>query len=173
MGIRIARGMNCEVTAISRSNAKEKIARGAGAQNFVATSNAEEMAAAARSLDIILDTVPAGHPAQDYLSLLDVDGKLVILGIDLTPYSVSVAHLLMTRVSFTSSLIGGIERTQACLKFCLEKGIECDTEVIPCTEINTAFKNLREGNDSAKRYVLDMKNTIGVLCEECTPGTDS
>jgi|ERR1712216_491447 len=56
MGIKIAKEMGAVVTAISRSEAKKDLAMKCGADNFIATSNAEAVADATGSLDLILDT---------------------------------------------------------------------------------------------------------------------
>ena len=57
-GIKLAKALGCTVTAISRSNAKEAFARSCGADDYIATSSAEQLASAAGSLDIILNTIP-------------------------------------------------------------------------------------------------------------------
>ena len=47
------------------------------------------MQAAARSLDFIIDTVSAAHNVEDYLQLLNVDGKYVIVGVP--PHSMEIS----------------------------------------------------------------------------------
>ncbi|KAK6924011.1 hypothetical protein RJ641_010211 [Dillenia turbinata] len=57
------------------------------------------MGAAANSLDYILDTVPAVHLLQSYLQLLNVDGKLIIVGVAPTPLQFDAADLILVTIS--------------------------------------------------------------------------
>ena len=61
MGIRLAAAMGNTVTAISTSPRKKEAAMKIGARNFVVSKEEEQMEAAARSLDLILNTVSANH----------------------------------------------------------------------------------------------------------------
>ena len=61
MGVRLAKAMGNTVTAISTSPHKEGVAREIGADSFVLSNNPVSMAAAAKSLDLILNTVSADH----------------------------------------------------------------------------------------------------------------
>ncbi|KAF8377597.1 hypothetical protein HHK36_030979 [Tetracentron sinense] len=77
VGVQIAKAMGHHVTVISSSDKKKLEAlEHLGADAFLVSSNAAEMAVAVDSLDYILDTVPAVHPLESYLSLLKVNGKL-------------------------------------------------------------------------------------------------
>ena len=61
MGVRLAKAMGNTVTAISTSPHKEGVAREIGADNFVLSNDPASMATAAKSLDLILNTVSADH----------------------------------------------------------------------------------------------------------------
>ena len=62
-----------QVTVISTSPSKEKEAREVlGADNFVVSKSPEAMAAAAQTLDGILDTVSAPHDLGELLKLIKV-----------------------------------------------------------------------------------------------------
>ena len=63
MGVMLAKAMGKTVTAISTSPNKEAAAREIGADNFVVSTNPESIAAAAGSLDLILNTV--SHTIKD------------------------------------------------------------------------------------------------------------
>ena len=53
------------------------------------------MEKAANSLDYILDTVPAFHNLQSYLSLLKVNGKLIIVGVASKPLQFDSDYLIL------------------------------------------------------------------------------
>lgn len=86
MGVKIAKAMGHHVTVISSSDKKKVEAmEHLGADQYLVSSDAESMQAAADSLDYIIDTVPANHPLEPYLGLLKLDGKLIIMGVINTP----------------------------------------------------------------------------------------
>jgi len=70
IAIQIAKAMGCEVTAISRSNAKEEEARGFGATGFVSTGDPDSVAAAKGSLHVILHTASGVTGMDTYHALL-------------------------------------------------------------------------------------------------------
>ena len=47
--------------------------------------DATQMQEMADTLDYIIDTAPVFHPLEPYLSLLKLDGKLILMGIINTP----------------------------------------------------------------------------------------
>lgn len=80
MGLKVGKAMGLNVTVISHSPKKKAKALAMGADNFVVSSEKEEMAAAAKSCKLIIDTVSADHQAKDFLPLLENDGTLCIVG---------------------------------------------------------------------------------------------
>ena len=65
----------CQVTVISTSPSKEKEAREAlGADAFIVSKDEAAMAAAAKTLDGIIDTVSAAHDLGALLGLIKVRG---------------------------------------------------------------------------------------------------
>ena len=86
MGVKIAKAFGHHVTVISSSERKKKEAlEDLGADEYLVSSDTTSMQGAAESLDYIIDTVPVGHPLEPYLSLLKVDGKLILMGVINTP----------------------------------------------------------------------------------------
>ena len=69
------------VTVISHSPSKREKAMAMGADRFVVSSDAEQMAAAAKSIKFIIDTVSAVHQVSTFLPLLETGGTLVLVGI--------------------------------------------------------------------------------------------
>ena len=157
MGIKIAAALGAEVTAISRTNAKEAKAKAAGAKHFIASSDAEAMKNAAGSLDLILDTVSACHDSEPYAAMLDKKGTLCLLGLQTTPVAVNATQFVFNRIAVTGSLIGGIKNTQEMIDFCVEKKLYPEIKIIDAKEIPEALKNLNDGNDAGVRYVIDCK----------------
>ena len=67
---------------ISRSESKrEEAINDLGAHKFINSSDTAQMKGAAMSLDFLVDTVSAEKDMNLYMSLLDVDGVLVTVGL--------------------------------------------------------------------------------------------
>jgi cinnamyl-alcohol dehydrogenase len=96
LGVLIAKAMGHHVTVISSSDKKRVEAlEHLGADAFLVSSNTAEMERAASSLDYILDTVPAVHPLQSYLPLLNVDGKLILVGVAPKPLQFDPVDIIL------------------------------------------------------------------------------
>ncbi|XP_023321385.1 probable cinnamyl alcohol dehydrogenase [Eurytemora carolleeae] len=95
MGVRLAKAMGNEVTAISTSPNKEEAARKIGADRFIVSSDPESMKTGENSLDLILNTVSAQHQLNVYIPLLKRDGTLVQLGLVLSDHLVQQMPLMM------------------------------------------------------------------------------
>ena len=160
MAVKFAKAFGQEVVVISTSPSKKEEACGRlGADGFIVSKNAEEMAAAAGTLDGIIDTVSAPHDLVPYISLLRPSGRYVCLGIPPEPYKIPPAILLMRRIAVGGSLIGGIKETQEMLDFCGEKNVVCDIERVPLSYVNEAMERLAK-SDVRYRFVLDVEGSL-------------
>jgi uncharacterized zinc-type alcohol dehydrogenase-like protein len=156
MGIKLAHAMGAHVVAFTTSESKRTAATALGADEIVVSRNADEMAAHAKSFDLILNTVAAPHDLDAYLCLLKRDGTMTLVGAPASPHPApNVFHLIMKRRSLAGSMIGGIPETQEMLDFCAEHGIVSDIETIPMNYINTAYERLLK-SDVRYRFVIDM-----------------
>ena len=107
-------------------------------------------------LDLILDTVSAGHDVNDYLGLLRHDGSVVVVGLPAEPLQVAAYSIVRGRRSLSGSNIGGIAETQEMLNFCYKHGIVAEGEVLPISRVNEALDRLERG-DVRYRFVLSME----------------
>lgn len=154
MGVKFAAAMGADVTVFSHSPAKEADARAMGAHHFVSTKNEGFQAKYQKHFDLILNTVSAELDINLYLSMLGVDGTLVVIGLPGKPYSVEAGSLLPARRSLSGSMIGGIAEMQEMLNFCGEKSIVSDVEVIRADYINQAYERT-VASDVKYRFVID------------------
>jgi uncharacterized zinc-type alcohol dehydrogenase-like protein len=155
MGIKLARAMGAHVVAFTTSESKRQDAHALGADEVVVSRNAEEMAARAKTLDLIVNTVAAPHDLDAFLNLLKRDGTMVLVGAPATPHpSPQVFNLITKRRAIAGSMIGGIPETQEMLDFCGEHKIVADIEMIRADEINAAYERMLEG-DVKYRFVID------------------
>jgi uncharacterized zinc-type alcohol dehydrogenase-like protein len=155
MGIKLARALGAHVVAFTTSESKRAAALALGAHEVVVSRHADEMAAHAKSLNLILNTVAAPHDLDAFLALLKRDGTMTLVGAPASPHpSPQVFNLIMKRRSLAGSMIGGIPETQEMLDFCAEHGIVADIELIRADEINDAYERMLQG-DVKYRFVID------------------
>jgi uncharacterized zinc-type alcohol dehydrogenase-like protein len=155
MGIKLARAMGAQVVAFTTSASKRDSALALGAHEVVVSRSADEMAAHAKSFDLIVDTVAAPHDLDAYTQLLKRDGTLTLVGAPSTPHpSPGVFSLISRRRAIAGSMIGGIPETQEMLDFCAEHGIVADIEMIRAEEIDHAYERMLKG-DVKYRFVID------------------
>ena len=154
MAVKLGVALGCQVTLVTGSAAKANDARLLGAHNVLLWRDDQAMQAAASSLDLIIDTVPVAHELEPYLRLLDVDGRLVIVGA-MAQMPVNAPTLVHGRRQVSGSLIGGIAQTREMLEFCAEKAVYPDCEFIPIQRVDDAFARM-ERADVKYRFVIDM-----------------
>jgi uncharacterized zinc-type alcohol dehydrogenase-like protein len=108
------------------------------------------------SFDVLLDCVSANHDYGKYLKLLDLHGKMLVVGLPAKDPKTSPFALIRNRRSITGSMIGGTTETQQMLDYCAEKNIVSDVEIIPIQQINEAYERMIK-NDVRYRFVIDTK----------------
>jgi uncharacterized zinc-type alcohol dehydrogenase-like protein len=155
MGVKFAASFGAEVTLISTSPSKQKDAERLGAHKFLLSTDKKQMKAADSYFDVVLNTISAKHNYKRYLNLLDLNGKMLVVGLPSEDPKTNPFALIKNRRSITGSMIGGTKETQEMLDYCAEKNIVADVEVIPIQEINKAYERMIK-NDVRYRFVIDM-----------------
>ena len=161
MAIKLAKGLGAEVTLFSRSPDKEKDAKELGADSVVISTDEEHMKSVSGKFDLIIDTVPYIHDINPYVSTLNIDGTLVLVGYlgPLDPF-LNTVPMIMGRKSIAGSLIGGLAETQEMLDFCGEHNIVSEIEIIKMQDINQAYERMLQ-SDVRYRFVIDMASLKG------------
>ncbi|MFT4112009.1 NAD(P)-dependent alcohol dehydrogenase [Silvibacterium sp.] len=155
MGLKFAHALGAHTVLFTTSPNKAEDAKRLGADEVIISKDAEQMQKHANSFDFILDAVAADHDLNAYLSLLKVDGTMVLVGAPEKPLPVASFSLIMGRRSLAGSLIGGIAETQEMLDFCGEHNIVSDIETIDIQNINEAYERMLK-SDVKYRFVIDM-----------------
>ncbi|KAH7564741.1 hypothetical protein ACOSP7_021553 [Xanthoceras sorbifolium] len=160
LAVKFAKAMGLHVTIISTSADKEKDAfEHFGADSFLNSNNQDEMEAAAKTLDGLIDTLPVSHALLPLINLLTTRGKHVVVGIPTKPLELPVSPIIHGRNLLAGSCVGGLKETQEMLDFAAEHNITADIEIIPIDYVNTALKRLEE-IDVRYRFVIDVGNTL-------------
>jgi len=155
MGVKFAVSFGAEVTVISTSPNKEADAKKLGASHFLLSTNEADMAKHNNYFDVILDAISANHDYTQYLNLLALNGKLMVVGLPTETPKVSPFSLITNRRSVIGSCIGGMKETQEMLDYCAEHNIVSDIEIIPMQNINEAYERMLKG-DVKYRFVIDL-----------------
>lgn len=159
MAVQFGHALGAEVTLFSRTLAKEEDARALGADHVVATADINALRPLASSFDLIINTVSAGLPFDNYLRTLDVDGALVNVGLPPEPTSLKIANLIGNRRTLAGSPIGGIRETQEMLDFAAEHDLGARIELIGAEEIDEAYDRVVAGT-VRYRYVIDTASIV-------------
>jgi len=155
VGVKLAHALSAEVTVLSQSLKKQADGKRLGADHFYATSDPATFTKLAGSLDLIISTVSAQVDWNQYLSLLRVDGTMVVVGLPEKDTPIGAFSLTARRRSLAGSQIGGIGETQEMLDFCSQNGVACDIEVVPIQKVNEAYERVLK-SDVRYRFVIDM-----------------
>lgn len=155
MAVKLAKAMGARVVVFTTSEAKVAAALELGADEVVLSRDGDAMAAANRTIDLIIDTVAAPHDLNPYFRTLRVDGALFQLGLPSEPMPpVNPGALIRRRIAYAGSLIGGIAETQEMLDFCAEHGVAAEIEMVRADQLNEAYDRMVAG-DVKYRFVLD------------------
>lgn len=154
MAVKLGSAMGAHVSVLSTSASKEADARAFGAKEFIVTSE-KTLAEHAKKFDVILNTSSAITSLDPYLSLLRINGTMVLIGVPNQHSSLHAFSLISGRRSVTGSLIGGIRETQEMLNFCGKHSILPEVEIIAISDVNKAFDRTVKA-DVRYRFVIDM-----------------
>jgi len=155
MAVKFAHAFGAYVVVFTTSLRKKEDAIRLGANEIIASSDADQMKKHTRSFDFILDTVSAEHDINSYIQLLRRDGNITLVGAPDKPHAVSGFALLSQRRSVSGSTIGGLAETQEMLDFCGKHNVTADVEVIPMQKVNEAHERMLK-SDVRYRFSIDM-----------------
>ena len=165
MAVKLAKAMGAVVKVFTTSEGKVPAALELGADEVILSRDVDAMAAADRSIDLIIDTVAAPHDLNPFFRTLRVDGALFQLGLPSEAMPpVNPGALIRRRIAYAGSLIGGIAETQEMLDFCAEHNVVADIELVRADQLTEAYDRMVAG-DVKYRFVLDT-STLQVPAEE-------
>jgi alcohol dehydrogenase (NADP+) len=186
IGIQIATAMECEVTLISRApseidigdgkqpSPRKKAATALGATSYICSVDKSQMTSNRGKFDLLLNTIPIEHNFSAYNSLLNSNGKHIILGLNSSLIAgIVVGGITGQKSRVLGSAIGSIKCTQSTINLCAQHKIYPTISIINVDEINAAYGKLDSGNDNGCRYVLNIKDSLNEsafeLCKDVPP----
>ncbi|WJZ91443.1 hypothetical protein VitviT2T_010512 [Vitis vinifera] len=153
-------GLNVKLFSTSISKKEEALSL-LGDDNFVVSSDEQQMKAMANSLDFIIDTASGDHSLDHYMSCLKTAGVLALVGFPGDQIKLSPASLLRGMKTISGSLVGGVKETQEMLDFCAAHKIYPDIEIVPIQYVNEAWERLTKGDVKYRLADHMMENCLG------------
>ncbi|RKO85859.1 chaperonin 10-like protein [Blyttiomyces helicus] len=146
LAVQFAAKMGAEVTAISFSPSKKAEAAKLGAHHFVALSDADAVAAAARTLDFLLITsFDTTTMLDSLLAFLNINGEACFVGLPEEPIRMSVFGLTAKQVKVGGSCIGSTGDVKEMLEFAAKHDVRPWIEVMPMDKVNEAVQKVQAG----------------------------
>ncbi|XP_050228105.1 probable cinnamyl alcohol dehydrogenase 1 isoform X2 [Mercurialis annua] len=159
MAVKFGKAFGLKVTVFSTSASKKEEALGVlGADNFVVSSDQEQIKEFYNSLDFIIDTASGDHPFDPYMSLLKTSGIFVLVGFP-SEVKFSPANLNLGMKTVSGSITGGTKATQEMLDFCAAHKIYPNIELVPIKYASEALERLIK-RDVKYRFVIDIENSL-------------
>ncbi|KAK9073120.1 hypothetical protein SSX86_007443 [Deinandra increscens subsp. villosa] len=159
MAVKFAKSFGLKVSVFSTSVSKKDEALNLlKADNFIISSNQEEMKAMEKSLDFIINTASGDIPFDQYLSLLKSGGVLALVGFP-SEVKFHPASLNLGMKSISGSITGGTKQTQEMLNYCASHEIYPNIEIVPIQYANEALERLIK-KDIKYRFVIDIANSL-------------
>jgi propanol-preferring alcohol dehydrogenase len=157
LGIQYARQMGFRTVAIGRGKEKEKFARELGAHDYI-DSAAVAPAEALQKLggaNIIIATAPDSKSISAVVDGLAPDGKLLVIGADPQPLTISPFQLIPTRRSIAGWPSGTAKDSEETLAFSAMTGVRPMIEKYPLEKAADAYQQMITGK-ARFRVVLTM-----------------
>ncbi len=157
MAIEWAAALGAEVTAVSTSLNKRDEALKLGAKHFIVFTDPKQIQDANKTLDILLcSNNMRNNDWSALLSLLDTNGKVIMVAAPEENFSIPPFGLLMRQVSVIGSIIGSRKEIEEMLEFASETGVRPWVQVIPMEKVNDGIKLVR---DNQVRYRVVLQRT--------------
>ena len=152
LAVQYAKAAGFETIAVSHSPDKDKMIRDLGADEVVRDGKG---LAAAGGADVILSTSNSTKSMVDSIQGLRPDGRLVTMGADAEPLSVSLMDLISKRIRIIGSQQNGPEYLYEALDFVAKGKVKTIVETYPLAEAPKAYDRVAEGK-ARFRAVLTM-----------------
>ncbi|XP_047338088.1 probable cinnamyl alcohol dehydrogenase 1 [Impatiens glandulifera] len=159
MAVKFGKAFGLNVTVFSTSLSKKDEALNLlGADQFVVSSDQQQMNATMKSLDFLINTSSGDISFDQYLLMLKISGVLVLVGF---PSEVKFNPGILSggMKTVTGSVVGGTKETQEMLDFCAANEIYPEIEIVPIQYSNEALERMIN-KDVKYRFVIDIENSL-------------
>ena len=152
LAVQYAKAAGFDTIAISHSPDKDKMIRELGADEIVRDGKS---LASAGGADVILSTSNSTKSMVDSIQGLRPDGRLVTMGADEEPLSISLTDLIAKRIQIIGSQQNGPEYLYEALDFVAQGKVKTIVETYPLAEAPKAYQRVVDGK-ARFRAILTM-----------------
>lgn len=152
LAVQYAKAAGFDTIAISHSPDKDKLIRELGADEIVRDGKA---LADAGGADVILSTSNSSKAMNESIQGLRPDGRLVAMGADEAPISISPIDLLSKRIQIIGSQQNGPEYLYEALDYVAQGKVKSIIQTYPLSDAPKAYQRVAEGK-ARFRAVLTM-----------------
>ncbi len=143
MALKFLNAWGCDVTAFSRTRAKEEVAKKYGAHDFVATQEDPSLADLAGKFDYIINTTNVDLPWDAYVAALAPKGVLHTVGAA-SHVEASWFPMILAQRTLAASPVGGVIALRQMIDFCARHNITADVETFEMSDVNAAIERVKE-----------------------------
>ena len=151
LAIQYAKAAGFETIAVSRSADKDSLIRSLGADEIVRDGQGLAQMGGA---DVVLGTSNSMDAMAESVAGLRPDGRLVLMGFEAKPLSVSPADLITRRIRILGSQQNGVEYLHEALKFAAEGRVKVLAETFRLDDVNQAYQRVAEGKVRFRAVVV-------------------
>eukprot|EP01108_Squamamoeba_japonica_P008138 TRINITY_DN70_c0_g1_i1.p2 TRINITY_DN70_c0_g1~~TRINITY_DN70_c0_g1_i1.p2 ORF type:complete len:350 (-),score=186.53 TRINITY_DN70_c0_g1_i1:99-1148(-) len=160
LAVQFAKALGAHVTAISRTDSKKALSIDKlGADAYIASSDPEQLKAAAGSFDLLLHTAAFNGGIDSILALVKSRGNVCLVGVPDENYTFNAFSLIAGERTITSSLVGSPQDTRDMLEFALKHDIKTHVSSVvdmdEAQKVNDALDSMRRGEP---RFRIVLKN---------------
>jgi len=152
LGVQYSKAAGFDTIAISHSPDKDKLIRDLGADEVVRDGKG---LAAAGGADVILSTSNSTKAMIDSIQGLRFDGRLITMGADAEPLSISLLDLIFKRIHVIGSQQNGRDYLYEALDYVARGKVKVMAETYPMADAPKAYQRVAEGKPRF-RAVLTM-----------------
>jgi len=155
LGIQYAARMGFRTVAVSGSSAKRELATQLGAHEYIDASAGDPGEALQKmgGARVVLATAPSSKALEPLLNGLGLHGRVMIVGVDNEPISVTPLQLVAGRHSLMGWPSGSSLGSEDTMNFSALTGVSAMIETFPLAEANEAYARMME-NKARFRTVL-------------------
>jgi D-arabinose 1-dehydrogenase-like Zn-dependent alcohol dehydrogenase len=156
LGVQFSAKMGYRTVALARGRDKEPLAKQLGAHGYIDTTQQDPAAELAKlgGARVILATVTSSKAMSAVLGGLGVNGKLVMLGADMEPLSVSAVPMIMRRQAIQGWPSGSPRDSEETLAFSTLTGVRAIIETVPLAQAPQAYERMMSGKARFRMVVV-------------------
>lgn len=157
LGVQYAAKMGYKTVALARGRDKEPLAKQLGAHVYVDTASTDPAAELKKlgGARVILATASNSKATTAVMGGLGIDGKLVMLGVDVEPLSINALPMIMSRQSVQGWPSGQPSDTEEALAYSALSGVRAMIETVPLAQAPQAYERMMGGH-ARFRMVITM-----------------